>query len=232
MDELQQGLSKQFELHARKVVHEASNPLSVVRNYLVLLREQLGDKTKGREEFDLIESELRRVAGILQQMKQFATPTQASMPSVVEINALISEVVQLCRMGKREVQHITVTTALEEGLPPLQTNGDKVRQILMNLIFNAAEALPQDGKITVGSARWRDGKGMESVEISVTDNGPGLPPDVLAQLYKPAQSAKGGDHQGLGLSIINGLVDELGGVLRCKSSPSGTCFKILFPAAN
>lgn len=236
-DAARQDMTERYQLHARKVVHEASNPISVVRNYLVMLREQLGDQDKARQDLDLIESELRRVATILQQMKQVdqAAPAPGSgptpNPNKMEINPLIDEVVRFCRMGKREVQHITLTTALEDGLPPVLAQRDKLKQILMNLIFNAAEALTGKGEVTVSTARWRSAKGQDAVEIAVSDNGPGLPQAVIDNLYQPVASSKGGPHQGLGLAIVGKLVEELDGVLQCKSSQTGTSFKILLPTA-
>lgn len=229
-----QALAEGYQLHARQVVHEASNPLSVVRNYLAILRQQLGDKAQSKQDLDLIESELRRVAGILQQMKQAPSAPSASAapPSGVELNALIDEVVRFCRMGKEEVRQIELDTALEPGLPKVRAQGDKLKQVLMNLIFNAAEAMAGKGHLTISTTRWRGGKGADSVEIAVSDDGPGLPQAVLDQLYQPVRSSKGGAHQGLGLAIVGGLVRELDGVLQCKSSPSGTSFKILLPTAN
>jgi C4-dicarboxylate-specific signal transduction histidine kinase len=70
------------------------------------------------------------------------------------------------------------------------------------------------------------------VELTVSDNGPGLPKEVLARLYQPVQSMKGDEHAGLGLAIVAALVDELGGMLQCRSNESGTHFKILLPAAG
>lgn len=242
-DAARRELADSFQLQARKVVHEASNPLSVVRNYLAVLREQLGDKA--RQDLDLIEGELRRVAAILREMKQVdqavpgAAPSPSPAPSSspapntsqVEVNPLIDEVVRFCRMGKPEVRHITLATALEDGLPPVLAQSDKLKQVLMNLIFNAAEALTGKGKVTVSSARWRGAKGRDAVEIAVSDNGPGLPREVIEHLYQPVPSSKGGPHQGLGLAIVGKLVEELNGVLQCKSSQAGTSFKILLPTA-
>lgn len=234
-DAARQDMAERYQLHARKVVHEASNPISVVRNYLVMLREQLGDQDKARQDLDLIEGELRRVATILQQMKQVDQAAPASGPAPrankMEINPLIDEVVRFCRMGKREVQHITLSTALEDGLPPILAQRDKLKQILMNLIFNAAEALTGKGEVTVSTARWRSAKGQDAVEIAVSDNGPGLPQAVIDNLYQPVASSKDGPHQGLGLAIVGKLVEELDGVLQCKSSQAGTSFKILLPTA-
>jgi len=224
---------QQFQLHARKIVHEANNPLGVIRNYIGLLREQLSDRKQAQEDFDLVESELRRVARILQQLKDTdGMAASGQTTGQVDINALIGEVIRFCRLGRPELEKVETRLQLDSNLPPIHVNGDKVKQVLTNLVFNAAEAMTEGGEITISSANWRSAKGLDTVEITVQDNGPGLPPSVLERLYQPVQSGKGGTHQGLGLSIVGKLVDELGGIMQCNTSQAGTRFKILLPASK
>jgi putative nucleotidyltransferase with HDIG domain len=274
--------------HARKLIHEAGNPLGIVRNYISVLRmqvEQMGQtkeaskgESKGvsngelkdqvKEEFSLIENELRRVSGILQQFNIPAFDTASILnlddaPVPIDINALVSEVIQFCRLGKAELRDIEVRLNLAPNLPRLARSGDILKQILTNLLFNAAEALAasrtltidnehqskrasllpdspphshatgqefrEKGRISLTSALWTAGKKQQYIELSVSDNGPGLPQDVLANLYQPVKTQKGGQHAGLGLSIVSALVEELDGMLQCSSSESGTQFKILLP---
>lgn len=223
----------EFQLHARKVVHEANNPLGVIRNYVALLREQMADKHQAQEDFDLVESELRRVARILQDLKNTDQgAASAGAPSIVDLNALINEVIRFCRMGRPEMQRVETRLDLDSTLPAIRVNGDKIKQVLTNLIFNAAEAMPDGGAVSISSANWQSAMGRNSVEITVSDTGPGLPPAVLQHLYQPVHSEKGGTHQGLGLSIVGKLVEEMGGVMQCKSSRSGTSFKILLPTGQ
>lgn len=215
----------------RKTLHEVSNPLSVVRNYIVMLREQLVERKQAQQDCDLIESELRRVARILEQLKM-PSESPASKParaSGVDINALVSEVARLGQIGRTEFKNVRFQLKLDDSLPLLVSNADKLKQVLVNLVFNAAEALPEGGEVVLGTARKTTAKGGESIEISVQDNGPGLPAAVLESLYLPVHSSKGGEHQGLGLSIVAKLVDELGGSKHCSSSAAGTRFRILLP---
>lgn len=221
----------EYQLHARKVVHEANNPLGVVRNYIALLREQMADKRQAQEDFDLVESELRRVARILQDMKNPDASAQTAAARV-DLNALINDVIRFCRLGRPEMARVETSLDLDTNLPAIQVNGDKVKQLLTNLIFNAAEAMPEGGAVNISSAAWQSAMGQSSVEITVSDTGPGLPANVLDHLYQPVQSQKGGAHQGLGLSIVGKLVEELGGKMQCKSSRQGTSFKILLPAGQ
>jgi len=242
--------------HARKLIHEAGNPLGIVRNYISVLRmkaEEMGQshdaskdaskdtsqdtsqvetRNQAKNEFSLIENELRRVAGILQQFNIPAfdtTPNPQAAPASIDINALAREVIQFCRLGKAELRDIEISLNLAPNLPRLAKSADILKQILTNLLLNAAEALGGQGRITLASALWVAGKKQQFVELSVSDNGPGLPPDVLANLYQPVQTRKGGQHAGLGLSIVAALVEEMDGMLQCSSSESGTQFKILLP---
>jgi len=237
LDQLQsiQGLRASaladYQLHARKIVHEANNPLASVRNYIALLRQQVGKNAQAQEDMDLVESELRRVARILQDLKNVdAASVMPHAGAGVDLNALINEVIRFCRLGRPEMERVATHLDLDDSLPEVRVNGDKFKQVLTNLIFNAAEAMPEGGEVTISSANWQSAPGQHAVEITVSDTGPGLPPGVLEQLYQPKKTEKGGSHQGLGLSIVGSLVKELGGVMQCKSSHAGTRFKILLPA--
>lgn len=223
------------ELHARKLVHEAGNPLGVIRNYLSVLRQQVANQDQARADFDLIEEELRRVGRILQQMRQPAPDADAprAAPATrVNVNALIDETVRFCRLGKQELIGIEVKFSPATDVPPVTTEPDKLKQILTNLVFNAAEAQRGKGSISLATAWWRAGQDRHTLEITVADDGPGLPGSVVENLYQPLPSTKGDGHAGLGLSIVAGLVEELGGSLQCNSGPAGTRFKILLPMSG
>ena len=226
---IREEVAQEYDRHAGKLAHEASNPLGVVRNYIAVLRQQMADQEQARQDLDLIDEELRRVARIVQQLRRppAASPLQASQPSSVDINKLIKDVVHFGRLGRVDFKSMQTSMSLQDGLPPVKVDGDKLKQVLLNLLFNAAEAMPKGGKVDISSSSWRTAKGQNAVEICISDNGPGLPAGVLERLYQPVQTQKGGAHQGVGLSITHQLVGELGGLLQCKSTPAGTHFKIL-----
>lgn len=172
--------------------------------------------------------ELRRVSGILQTLRQTGVSADGAAQRV-DLNALIGQVLEFCRRGKPEMARIQTEFQPDAGLQPLCLDGNRLRQVLINLIFNAVEAMPQGGRLGLSTARWRSSTGEESVEIAVQDTGPGLPAEVLEHLYAPVPSRKGGSHAGLGLSIVGRLVEELGAVIQCHSTPAGTRFKLLLP---
>ncbi len=228
IEQARQTVADACLLRARQVIHEVGNPLGVLHNYLAILRERLADAPESAQEIDLMREELRRVNGILQTLRQ-AEPPRDRAAQRVDINALIRQVLDFCRKGRPEMARVQSEFQPDEGLEPIPVDGDRLKQILINLIFNAVEAMPQGGRLSLSTARWRSGAGERSVEIAVQDTGPGIPDEVLERLYAPVASRKGGSHAGLGLSIVGRLVEELGGVIQCHSTPAGTRFKLLLP---
>jgi signal transduction histidine kinase len=122
-----------------------------------------------------------------------------------------------------------VVTRLDSELPRLTTQRDKLKQIVLNLLKNAAEAMPEGGTVTIGTRDHVNRDGQSYVEIVVSDTGPGMPPEIMENLFKPVASTKGGGHGGLGLSIINELAAALNISVTCTSDPSGTIFQLLVP---
>jgi signal transduction histidine kinase len=108
-----------------------------------------------------------------------------------------------------------------------------VRQILLNLWKNAAEALPRGSRVVTSSGDHVHRGGRTYAQFSVADNGPGLPDDVRAALFKPQRGPRREGHAGLGLSIVHELVTRMGGHVDCQSAPGkGTRFTVLLPQAD
>ena len=118
----------------------------------------------------------------------------------------------------------------DAALPPVMTRYDLLKQVMLNLVKNACEAMTNGGRLELSTqdyVYWHD---RECIEIVISDNGPGIPPHVLANLFKPVTSTKGEGHGGLGLSIAKNLMDELEGFIGCRSSEAkGTRFQLLLP---
>ena len=108
---------------------------------------------------------------------------------------------------------------------------DYLKQILINLIKNACEAMAgKGGNLQIETHDYLYQQGKEFIEIVITDSGAGIPPQIMAALFQPVASTKGGSHSGLGLSIVRSLVDELQGSISCRSSEQrGTRFQLLLP---
>ncbi len=212
----------------RQLVHEISNPLSIINNYLYVLGKRLHQEDAAQEELRTISDEIDRIGRILLHAGEHPADAKNSQ-DVTNINELISDLDRILNHSLYSSGQIQSTLQLDRQLPPVQCSADKLKQILINLLKNAAEILETGGSIRV-STRDNIFQDQQSyVEITVKDNGPGIAPTVLQRLFSPVESNKDG-HSGLGLVVVNTLVKEMGGSISCFSSPAaGTEFKILLP---
>jgi signal transduction histidine kinase len=218
----------------RKAVHEASNPLTIIRNYVNLLSAKFSSDNDTQRDLAIIGGEIERVVGILQGLgakRDTEAGSEASPGTWVDVNQVISELVRMSLDTLFLPNKVNVQIDLDPGIGSIVTQRDQLKQVLLNLAKNAVEAMPQGGKLSFATMRAEHG-GQSCAVIAVNDTGPGLPPHVRDQLFQPAVSTKGGEHAGLGLYISQNLVKSMGGEIECDSSPSGSTFRIYLPMAD
>lgn len=209
----------------RQIAHEASNPLSIIKNYIHLLGVKLSKEDRAQEDLKIIQAEIDRVSRILQGLSATTERREELDP-----NELIRNLYKISFESLFTLHRITVETQFDPALPTIVSNRDKLIQVLINLIKNAAEAMPNGGVVSISTRLNIPEDGNDYIEISIRDNGPGIPPQIMENLFKPVTSTKGSKHAGLGLSIVKSMVDELRGRIFCQSSAtSGTAFQILLP---
>ena len=225
---------------ARKVAHEVNNPLSIIKNYLKILEWKTGEKGSIGEEIKIIGEEIDRVAFIVRELADFSRPDiQKSEP--VDINGVLSSLLKIFHESLLVQANITVDFKQESSLLTVVTDKNKIKQVFINLIKNAVEAMPGGGKIFV-ETRWAPGKtldeklqryiarGLRYAEICIRDEGKGVPKELKSRLFEPFVSSKGQEHAGLGLSITYSIVKELKGVIAYESKEGeGTTFRIFLP---
>lgn len=216
-----------LESHVREVVHEVRNPLSIMNNYLEILGYKLEADHPAQSDLKTIKSEIQRASSILERLSQPSQPAEES--ALADINALISDLTLVFQTSICAANKIQISLDLDERIKPLMSNANALKQIYTNLIKNAVEALPANGGIMVYTQDYVNVDGKEHIEISISDDGPGIPPEKLPKLFSPVETQKGTDHAGLGLTIVKNLVNELHGSISCKSSKKGTSFHILLP---
>ncbi len=213
----------------RRIIHEVNNPLSIMKNYTKILRLKLPEQDPAQRDLGVIDDEIDRVSVILKTLVEPEATKSQFRPELVDINALIFDLTRLTDQALLTHQ-VRLYTELSHAIAPVVADRDRLKQILMNLVKNAAEAMPQGGRITIGTRDDVNYQGKPSVEITVQDFGPGIPESVKARLFQPGVTTKHGDHVGLGLSIVQNLVREIRGDIECISSPeTGTTFRILLP---
>jgi signal transduction histidine kinase/HD-like signal output (HDOD) protein len=212
----------------RRVSHEVSNPLTIISNYAEVLNHLLADN-ENRELPEAIKSEVRRIDEVLnyylnkQEMPRF--PDQS-----VSLNQLVHEAVDALQESDLQPRQIDVKMNLKNDLRKLATNSVLVKQILVNLLKNAAEAVDKGGVVSLSTRDSYCSDGRRYAEVVVQDNGSGIDQKVQDKLFRPVVSTKGPGHEGVGLSIVKGMVDDLGGRISYHtSSVSGTGFHLQLP---
>lgn len=217
----------QLQQRIDEAVHEASNPLSIIGNYLEILRLKLREGRPPADDIALIQEEMHRVGNILLRLKM---PLQnAEGDEALAVNSLIERLARILENSLFAARHLKLDLRLDPTDPIVLAPAGPIKQILINLLKNAAEALPEGGSVVVSTtANTQTDDGLFTA-ISVEDNGPGIPSEVMNQLFSAVASTKGEAHQGLGLSITKRLVDDLSGQITCESGPWGTRFQVLIP---
>ena len=219
-------IAEEYRQASRRVVHEASNPLSIIRNYLAVLDAKVKRKEPVQAEVTILSQEIDHVVQILRGLTEIKIDAPRE---VLGINHVVSDVVKFLQITGFIPPSIRIEMQLQEEVAKVKVDSKILKQILVNLIKNAVEAIKEEGEIVVATPSYINRDGHLYCVLTVNDNGPGIAPPVLAKLFSPVRSVKSGGHAGLGLSIVHGLVQELGGIIMCRSSSSGTTFEILLP---
>jgi nitrogen-specific signal transduction histidine kinase/HD-like signal output (HDOD) protein len=214
-------------IQALQIMHETSNPLSIIQNYIQLLGIRLPKEDPAQEDLKIIKQEIDRVTRLCQTA---TANTDENPQQKLNANDIINNLYRIFLEPLFALHQVTVQTQLDPALPHIMVNKDKLIQVLINLMKNAAEAMQNGGTLLISTRVNTMRSGIEYVEIAIKDDGPGIPADIMENMYKPITSGKGSKHAGLGLSIVRNIIDELGGKIFCQSNEiSGTVFQILLP---
>lgn len=222
-----------FTRRMREAVHEISNPLSVIQNYLHLLGTRMAESDPAQEQVQLISEELRRASTLLRTLSDAGAEqaTVPATPSRIDVNAVLADVLALAELSRDAGPAMDLRFTPGKDLPAFVDPGQRLHQILLNLIKNAVEAMPAGGVLDVAVDRAVNDRGRRGIEIRLADTGTGIDPDLLDRIFESGVSVKG-EGRGLGLAITSRLVEELSGDLSCRSRlGSGTTFVLWLPAA-
>lgn len=207
---------------AASVAHEINTPLQTIQTNLKLLERTLGPEHRPFMA-DALE-EIRRVGRIVRQLLDFYRPA-ANSPGPIDLGALIERILLL--LGKRiRDQHVAVTHTISADLPALHGRADELTQVILNLVVNALDALPNGGRLQLTVDSSPSG---EQLTIAVSDSGPGIPPALHEQIFEAFVTTK--EHgTGLGLSISKQIVEAHGGTIRVSSEhEQGSTFVVTLP---
>jgi len=214
---------------AAGVAHEINNPLGTILLYSHMILEKLEQRDERREELDTIAKEAARCRDIVRGLLDFARQRKLQVENV-NLNKILEEVVSLVE-AQPSFQKVKVLTTLDPSLPP--TGGDPVqlKEVFLNILSNAGEAMPGGGTITV-SSRFLDGAARQ-IEVMIRDTGQGIPPENLDKIFMPFYTTKKiGQGTGLGLAIAYGIVKMHRGAIEVRSKlGEGTVFWVKLPAS-
>jgi len=208
---------------AAGLAHEIKNPLAGIHGVLELLRDEEGDGERRNLYREMLD-ELDRVNGTIQSLLGFARPSPPRrVPTVIA--DLIGGIATLMRPGLSK-KGITLETTVAPELTTFPLDPDQIRQVVVNLVGNAADAIGESGTIAIRATAFPDGSGLI---LAVEDDGPGIPEAMRQEIFEPFYSTKFSG-TGLGLAVARSLVVKHGGELQVESREGkGSVFFALFP---
>lgn len=221
---------------AAMMAHEVKNPLSGIRGAAQLLEQNANEQD--RQLTRLIQDETDRIRDLVERMEVFSDGMPLAV-GPVNIHRILARVRTIAEHGF--AASVRFVEEYDPSLPPVSGNRDQLIQVFLNLVKNAAEAVPVNGgKITL-KTQYQHGvrfamPGSKSrvhlpLSVSVIDNGPGIPPDVQDHLFEPFVTAKQ-NGSGLGLALVSKIIGDHNGVIDFKSNNGNTMFRVLLPVSD
>lgn len=206
--------------------HEIDNPIGIILGFAELMAEELSEDDPRREDLGTIIEESRRCKRIVRGLLDFSRPPALGV-APTDINRVLADTVEAAG-SQRVFKGVAIVLSLSDGLPQIQADPDRLRQVFMNLLLNAAQAMPEGGEVAL-STLYEAASG--SVKIEFKDTGPGIPDGHIDRIFEPFFTTKRpGEGTGLGLAICVRLLEEQGGTIEARSSPGeGATFTVTLP---
>ena len=216
------------------IAHELNNPLTGVLTFTSLMRKKVKDGTEDAEDLDLVIRETKRCAAIIRRLLDFARE-KVPVNGFFNLNQVVEDTARFVERPA-SLHQIEIITKLDATLPQIWGDADLIKQVVMNLLVNAQQAMDKEGRISVEthSITPSDTNEHQAVEISVRDNGCGIPQANLQRIFDPFFTSKEvGKGTGLGLSVSYGIVKAHGGKISVESTVGeGTVFHVQLPVVS
>jgi two-component system nitrogen regulation sensor histidine kinase GlnL len=211
----------------RGLAHEIKNPLGGLRGAAQLLERELPDEAL-KEYTHIIIGEADRLRNLVNRM---LGPNALPQKELINIHQVLEHVRQLMQAEIRG--DITFVTDYDPSIPEMQADRDQLIQAVLNVVANAVQAIGAKGEIILRTRTLRQftiGQVRHKLvcQVSIIDNGPGIPPDMMESIFYPMVTGRA-DGTGLGLSIAQSLIHQHGGLIQCESRPGRTSFNLLLP---
>lgn len=215
------------------VVHEINNPLTGILSSVKMIRRMLKKEPPGeyelrmmRKHSEIVYNEIFRVGKTVSSLLPFSRNSKPEFKPV-DLNTLLAETLSLTEFQMR-LQGIKLEARWAPNLLPVRADPGKMKQVFLNLVLNAQDAMPKDGTLTLVTRNTRH----QEVLVLIADTGVGIPKEKFPQIFEPFYTTKaGGLGAGLGLSVVHGIIRDHQGVISVHSVVGrGTCFTIRLPA--
>jgi PAS domain S-box-containing protein len=232
LDRMQTQLSRAERLAtlgqvAAGIAHEIRNPLVGIGSTASLLRDEIASSDPRRTDLDVILSETRRLDRIVNQIIDYARPRELA-PVVFNFVEILQEVLKLSD-ASIAAKRLTVKTALHPMLPAVQADRDQMKQVLLNVVQNAIEAMGMEGTLSIAASESQR-IAEQGMVITVTDTGVGISVQDLAHVFQPFFTTGKSKGTGLGLAICRNIIDAHAGDIQITSHPGqGTTVRIWLP---
>jgi len=223
------------------IAHDFNNLLGGILAQAELVETYLAPGSAPREELQKIKTAVIRGSEIVRELMIYAGENQKDLNETVDVPRLVEEMLELMKVSISK--QVALRTDFRGDLPAVRGNAPQIRQVVMNLVLNASEAIGDTkGVITLTAAQVSGGRDLapnnatdlppgDYVRIEVSDTGCGMPEEIRAKLFDPFFSTKF-PGRGLGLAVVQGIVRDLGGAVNIVSAPGqGTVFQVLLPRA-
>ncbi|MBC7932559.1 MAG: PAS domain S-box protein [Rubrivivax sp.] len=208
---------------AASIAHEVNNPLEAIKNSLYLL--STGKVEQNARFLDVARKETERVSHIIRQMLGFARRTGEA--EWVDVNQIIEETLILVEKKMRQAR-VELVREFDAGLPKVRARGDQLRQVFLNLLLNAQQAIEREGKLRIRTSRYESAL-QPTISVAISDTGRGIPEADIPRLFEPFFSTRT-KGTGLGLWVTQDIVRHHGGRIEVTSTEGqGTTFNVVLP---
>lgn len=210
------------------VSHEMNNPLQAIQNALFLLKQEEDFSTQGKQDLEIILSEVERMGTLLNRLRATYRPIHSEDIEEIQINSIVEDTYALTSTHMRH-NDIIFEFHPDPKLPTIRGVADQIRQVMLNLFINAIESMQIGGHLTVITQRSPD-PDEDQVLLSIADTGTGIDPEILPKIFEPFFTSKK-TGTGLGLSITSDIVQQHGGEIQVENNEQdGATFTVRFPA--
>ncbi len=214
---------------AASVAHEIRNPLTSVKMWLYSLRRTLGQDDQAQQKFDMISEEIARLESIVRNFLEFSKPPRLKLQPQ-SVSLVLDKTTELVHQSL-ETQRIRLVRREGRELPQVMVDAEQLKQVFLNLINNAIDAMPRGGEVRLSCASAHRG-GRDMVAVRLADSGGGMTADVQQRIFEPFFTTKE-NGTGLGLSVAASIMARHAGLLELESSGSqGTQWVVWIPAVD